>query len=635
MKLIVGKKNQIIVFAPMVVLLFVLTSCSQEISQPTVSVPNASFEEIEKWQTSFGVELDSEKIYQENLHLFDYDQQLPLKIVEVESWKDGDVTFTDITYASPKGGGVPATLIEPPGSGPFAGVVIQHGLPSSRQSVYGIGKLYADMGAVVIVIDAPFARPENENRFPLLFTEQDREDHIQLIVDLRRAVDLLAAKDNVDPNRLAYMGVSYGGMVGGLLAGVENRLQAYVLVVGDGGLVNHHLVEIEGMITPLDEMTKEEVKDWIEFMWPIESIHYISQAKPAALLFQSGTTDGLVPDYLALDYQKAGSDPKTIKWYESGHFLPFAHVLDQLEWMSQYIGITNVRELPAANLFLMEPAEDFILLNPHLHTAAIVIDRLMLIWFLLVGGSFLYLAWDLWSKTKAPKGATLNWLLAVLFFGPFGLLAYLLSYRKDGSSDSNATTIRKRAIGSTVWAVAGNIVVMIGAIGILETYIEISNSYLLIFLLVAGLPLFAGWLTNRVAQLGHNQALKSQLPSRRSYLSELVSSNIVVAASLPIFAILIDKWLYLWYPAPGWNLNSAPFLAISSIVAFAGAITAYPAHVWMIRNRMIEWGVLPPSDNLQKIKPTFSKLKPRSVVFLSYLFLFVCFGLTFGIILEG
>ena len=31
---------------------------------------------------------------------------------------------------------------------------------------------------------------------------------------------------------------------------IENRLKAYVLVVGDGGLVNHHMVEIEGMITP-------------------------------------------------------------------------------------------------------------------------------------------------------------------------------------------------------------------------------------------------------------------------------------------------------------------------------------------------------------------------------------------------
>jgi dienelactone hydrolase len=611
-----------------------LSSCSQEISQPNESLPNTSFEEIENWQTSFGVELDSEKIYQENIHLFDYDQQLPFDIVKVGSWKEDDVTFTDITYASPQGGRVPATLIEPPGSGPFAGVIIQHGLPSSRQAEYVIGKLYADMGAVVIVIDAPFARPENENRAPLLFTEQDREDQIQLIVDLRRAVDLLATRQNVDPNRLAYIGVSYGGMIGGLLAGVENRLQAYVLVVGDGGLVNHHMVEIEGMITPLDEMTKEENKKWIDTMWPIESVHYISHAKPAAVLFQNGTKDDLVPDCLALAYQKAGSDPKTVKWYESGHSLPFEHVLDQLEWMSQYIGITNVRDLSAVNLFLMEPVEDFILLNSHLRTTAIVIDRLMLIWFVLVAGSFLYLAWDLWNKAKSSIGAKLSWLLAVLFFGPLGLLAYFLSYRNEVLSDSHSITIRKRAIGSTVWGVAGNLVGMIGAIGILETYTEIYNSLPLIFLLVVGLPLFTGWVTNRVAQLGYKQDLKSQVTSRRSFLSELVSTNMVVAVGGLIFAILIEKWLYLWYPFPGWNLSSPPFWSIVSIVACVGAITAYPTHLWMIRHRIIEWGVIPPSGNLQKMKPQPSKLKVWSVVFISYIFLFVCFGLTFGVILQ-
>ena len=54
-----------------------------------------------------------------------------------------------------------------------------------------------------------------------------------MIIDLRRAVDLLASRSDVDPERIAYLGVSYGGMMGGLLASIEDRLQAYVLIVGD------------------------------------------------------------------------------------------------------------------------------------------------------------------------------------------------------------------------------------------------------------------------------------------------------------------------------------------------------------------------------------------------------------------
>jgi hypothetical protein len=412
-------------------------------------------------------------------------------------------------------------------------------------------------------------------------------------------------------------------------------LQAYVLVVGDGGLVNHHMVEIEGMVTPLDEMTKEEKTQWIDTMWPIESIHYIGHTKPAALLFQNGSEDTLVPSYLALDYQNAGSDPKTVKWYESGHYLPFEHVLDQLEWMSQYIGITNVRDLPAVNLFLMEPAEDFILLNSHLRTSAIVIDRLMLGWFLFVAGSLIYLAWDLWSKAKVSIGAKLNWLLAVLFFGPLGLLAYFLSHRRDALSDANSTTIWKRAIGSTVCSVAGNLVGMIGAIGILETFPDddIYSSFLLIVPLVVGLPLLTGWVINRVAQLGSKQDLKNQVTSRRSFLPILVSTNMVLAGGSPIFAILIDKWLYRWYPSPGWNLSSSPFWAIASIVAIIGAITAYPALLWMTRHGMLDLGGSSLSYDPQKMKPKPSKLKVLSVLLMSLIFLFVSFWLTFGVIL--
>src|SRR6185369_7553525 len=53
---------------------------------------------------------------------FDYDAKAPLDLKIISSQKRGDVTVYDITYASPKGGVVPAT-----GKGPFAAVVWGHG----------------------------------------------------------------------------------------------------------------------------------------------------------------------------------------------------------------------------------------------------------------------------------------------------------------------------------------------------------------------------------------------------------------------------------------------------------------------------------------------------------------------------
>ena len=59
--------------------------------------------------------------------------------------------------------------------------------------------------------------------------------------DLRRGVDLLLSRPDVAKDRLGYAGGSYGGAQGGLLSGVETRIKAYVLVVGDGRAVRHNL----------------------------------------------------------------------------------------------------------------------------------------------------------------------------------------------------------------------------------------------------------------------------------------------------------------------------------------------------------------------------------------------------------
>ena len=58
---------------------------------------------------------------------FDYDANAPLELKIVGSQKRGDVTVYDITYASLKGGVVPAYLIVPAtGKGPFAAIVWGH-----------------------------------------------------------------------------------------------------------------------------------------------------------------------------------------------------------------------------------------------------------------------------------------------------------------------------------------------------------------------------------------------------------------------------------------------------------------------------------------------------------------------------
>jgi dienelactone hydrolase len=275
----------------------------------------------------------------EALRLFEYDASAPLDLQVVISRKKGPLTIQEITYASPKGGRVPGTLIVPDGPGPFAGILLMHGMPGDHGVTLPEAETLARRGAVTLSIDAPFSRPGHRGE-PVLMTEQDRDNQVQLIVDWRRGVDLLLSRKDVDPRRLAYTGRSYGGAMGGLLAGVEKRIKAYALVVGDGGLISHFKAE-DGEPNPLLRLSKEARARWLAAMEPIEPLNWVGRAAPARLLFQNGRRDQMVPEASARIYQAAGSEPKTLKWYDADHFLNDRATRDRHRWLAGQIGIAK------------------------------------------------------------------------------------------------------------------------------------------------------------------------------------------------------------------------------------------------------------------------------------------------------
>ena len=278
--------------------------------------------------------------YERSLPLFDHDRHAPLGIDESsESVRDG-VTVHDISYSSPRGVRVSAFLVVPDGPGPFAGLIIQHGIPGYREFHLGYAMVLAKTGAVVLLIDAPFSRRmrADSTAQPFTFTEQDRDEQVQLIIDLRRGVDLLASRADVDADRIGYIGFSHGAAMGGLLAGVESRVRAYVLAVGAGGLTEF-LADESGPMGRLFFLPKTRQDEWLRWMEDIEPIGYVGHAAPAALFFQNARRDQAIAEDDAVRYQEAGSEPKRVEWYDSGHNLPLEAILDQVEWLQKEIGI--------------------------------------------------------------------------------------------------------------------------------------------------------------------------------------------------------------------------------------------------------------------------------------------------------
>ena len=267
-------------------------------------------------------------------NLFAYDANAPLNLQKtVESTVNG-VEVSVISFDSPGGGRATGLLFNPATRSSLRpGIVMMHGMPGTARSVANYAQLIAQYGAVVIAIDAPFARRAGQ---PIQFTAQDRAEQIQLIKDLQRAVDVLRAQASVDDDRIAYVGFSYGGAMGALFAGIERRVKTAVLAVPDGGLVSHMTgPEDLAFMSALPCATRAA---WFQAMSPIEPIRFIANAS-APLLLQNGRSDTLVPAPDAEALHAAAPKSRTIRWYDAGHSLDQQAAYDRHDWLRDHIGL--------------------------------------------------------------------------------------------------------------------------------------------------------------------------------------------------------------------------------------------------------------------------------------------------------
>lgn len=268
--------------------------------------------------------------------LFRHDPSAPLDITtEPLAWVDTGSTLYRISYASSGGARVTGQLAVPRISGKLPAVILMHGLPgTAEQAMRGVGLGHARRGAIVLAIDAPWAqRGERPS-----FTAQDSIDQVQLIHDLRRAVDLLTQRPDVDATHIAYVGGSYGGAMGTLFLGVEHRIAAAILFVPDGGMVDH-VTNRDGTPTgPLAALRPTEQQRWLAAMRPIEPIRYAASIRTPALLVQNGRRDQFVATEDAEALHRALPSYTTVEWYDSGHGLPATATQSRHAWLAKHIG---------------------------------------------------------------------------------------------------------------------------------------------------------------------------------------------------------------------------------------------------------------------------------------------------------
>ncbi len=273
---------------------------------------------------------------------FDYDPQQPLDLQQKLLHERGKVKVYDLSYASPRGGRVTAYLVVPDGKGPFAGLVFGHWGLGNRTEFLAEATLYARAGAVSLLIDFPWARPTPwRKKFKEIDDpEWDHALFLQAATDLRRGLDLLATRPEVDPKRLAYVGHSYGAQCGAVLSAVEPRLRGVVLMAGTPDLAALYRDSNDPAAVELRaSIPKEQLEKYLQSGERTAAVRYVPHAR-TPLLFQFARYERYFDRPAMERYAAAAREPKEVKWYDTGHELNDPQALrDRAEWLRAKVGL--------------------------------------------------------------------------------------------------------------------------------------------------------------------------------------------------------------------------------------------------------------------------------------------------------
>ena len=270
---------------------------------------------------------------------FDYDANAALDVKELSVQSRDGVSIHDLTYASPKGGTVPAYLVVPKGEGKFAAIIwghwmMPHSPTANRQEFLEEAIALAPTGVVSLLIDTPQVREGfKQSPYPSILAQQ--------VVDLRRGVDLLLSRPDVDPKRIAYVGHSFDSGAGAILDAVDKRFAAFVFMSGPQS--DRELIlssDSPRMVALRKSQPADKIEQMLQASAWADSAAYAKHLGPAPALFQYGLHDEeWVPLQDAKDYFAMSSGPKEAKYYDSDHALNAEARRDRVAFLREHLAL--------------------------------------------------------------------------------------------------------------------------------------------------------------------------------------------------------------------------------------------------------------------------------------------------------
>ncbi len=264
---------------------------------------------------------------------YNYDQKLPLKD-SVRLVKDTTgYKMYYVTYISVHNQKVTALLTVPKsGSTPYPVIILMHGYGDRKTVDYvKVGHDYMwKSGYAVLRLDIANHGDRFTDDYDFSFTDGDRywtrDILIQTVFDLRRAVDFIRDRKELDIGRIGYLGISLGGIIGTVFCGTDQRVKVPVIVLAGGGM--HLMFGMDAM--------SDDTRDYLSMIEPLNFVRMIS---PRPLLMINAENDDVVPPMMSKLMFKTAKEPKKIIWFDAKHHtIPIDKTYEAaIDWFKEYL----------------------------------------------------------------------------------------------------------------------------------------------------------------------------------------------------------------------------------------------------------------------------------------------------------
>lgn len=264
---------------------------------------------------------------------YEYDQDLPLldSVYQVDEGADYELYY--LTYRSVHDKTVTGLLTLPSeGIQPFPTIILLHGMGDRKTVDYiEAGNEYlAGAGYAVLRLDISNHgdRKKYDYDFDLTggYRYWTREIITQTVFDLRRAVDFIQTREELDHDRIGYFGISLGGIIGTIFCSVEERIEVPVIVLAGGNL-------------NLMFGKKALSGDTRDYLSIIDPVNYVAKISPRPLLMINAENDDIIPPITSKLLFKAAKKPKEIIWHPSKHHdLPIDKAYPEgIQWYKKHL----------------------------------------------------------------------------------------------------------------------------------------------------------------------------------------------------------------------------------------------------------------------------------------------------------